>query len=274
MGLRQVISPRVTAVTLDEVRAHCRVHERDDDADLERYLRTAIATVERDTGRQLVDAKYRYTMENWQTKLRLPRAPLAAVDAISYLNSSGVRTTLASSAYTVQTDAEPGVVVPAYNTSWPNLRIYADSVRVEYWSGCAAWVMDIDANELTVYGRPFADDDEVTLWSPGDYPAGVDAGAQYYVVDAARTGSLTTFSLATEEGGTAIDITSELGATLWITPHAELFQIGRQAVLLLTGHLYEAREATTPEAIREIPLGAARLIEQLQFGAELYNWEQ
>lgn len=274
MGLRQVIAPRVTAVTLDEVRAHCRVHERDDDADLERYLRTAIATVERDTGRQLVDAKYRYTMENWQLKLRLPRAPLAGVESISYLNGSGARTTLAASAYTVLVDAEPGMVVPAYNSSWPNLRIYADSVRVDYWAGCAAPVIDIDTNEITVFGRPFVDDDEVTLWSPGDYPAGVDAGGQYYVVDSTRTGPLTTFRLATEEGGTAIDITSELGATLWITPHAELFQLGRQAVLLLTGHLYEAREATTPEAIREIPLGAARLIEQLQFGAELYNWEQ
>lgn len=273
MAMKQRIAPRVTPVSLDEVRAHCRVDIRDDDADLERYLRTAVANVERETGRQLVDAGWRYSLSNWQPQIRLPRAPLAAVETVTYLTEAGVRTTLAASSYHVRTDDEPGVVSPAYNLSWPNSRIFADSIRIDYWAGCAAPVLEIDTNVLTVFGRPLADGDEVTLWSPGDYPGGVTAGGLYYVVSATRNGAVTAISLALEEDGDPIEISSDLGASLWITGNSELFQLGRQAVLLMVGHLYEAREATTPEAIREIPLGVARLLENMQYGAELWNWE-
>lgn len=277
MGLLQLTTPAVLPVTLAELRAHCRIDLTADDAELLRYLRSAVASVERDTGRQLVSARYRYSLASWPTgrlgKLKLPRAPLQAVSRIRYLDQDGDRQTLSALAYATISDEEPGAVLPVYGDSWPSCRVYPGSIEVEYWAGCAANVTDVTDDVLTAHGPAVADGDEIVLWTPGDLPSGLDAGRLYYARDCSTSGAATEFALSLSDGGAALTGLGDVVDSLWLTTRAELFTLGRQAVLLLAAHLYEAREATTTENVKEIPLGAQRLLEQLQYGAELYDWE-
>ncbi len=277
MGLRQLIAPSVYPLTLTEARNHLRVDHSDDDGEILRYLRTATAEVERLSARQIVDAKWRYTLREWPdckwpSKVHLPRAPLVAVDAITYLDSSGTRQTLSPSSYAASCDDEPGSVEPGYAVYWPSAREIAESIRIDYWAGMALPITQIDDDEFTSFGRPLADDDEIVLWSGGDMPTNLTAGKPYYVINATADGAETTFQLSASEGGSAVTSIGALGDSLWITHNWQLFATARQAVALLLGHRQEAREDTASEQSYQIPRGVDHLIEQLQYGAEFYRW--
>jgi len=68
--------------------------------------------------------------------IKLPMAPLQSVTSIKYKDSAGTETTLAASAYIVDTDSDPGVVIPAYGTYWPSFTPYpVNPVKVRYVAG-------------------------------------------------------------------------------------------------------------------------------------------
>ncbi len=68
----------------------------------------------------------------------LPRPNLISVTSVKYLDLNNVQQTLASSAYTVDTNAVPGRIVPTYNTSWPDHLFYTNSIEVVYVAGYGA----------------------------------------------------------------------------------------------------------------------------------------
>ena len=278
MGLRQLFAPAVYPLTLSEARAQLRVDHSADDGEILRYLRTATAEVERLSARQIVDAKWRYTLREWpefeddENEIALPRAPLAAVDAITYLDGDGTRQALSASRYVAALNDEPGTIEPAYGLYWPAAREIADSIRIDYWAGMALPITQIDDDVFTTTGRPLATGDEVMLWSAGDTPTNLEAGKPYFVIGASASGAQTTFQLSTSSGGSAITSIGALGDSLWITHNWQLFATARQAVALLLSHRQEAREDTASEQSYQIPRGVEHLIEQLQYGAEFYRW--
>ena len=75
--------------------------------------------------------------------IELPRAPVLAVTSVKYINTSGVETTLAPSAYALDKDSEPGWLLPAYDTDWPEARDTANAVRVRYTAGFGTAATDV-----------------------------------------------------------------------------------------------------------------------------------
>jgi hypothetical protein len=80
-----------------------------------------------------------------QLWIELPHGHLAtledddpAVESITYVDSSGVTQTLASTEYSIDTVSVPGRVHLAYGKSWPTTRQQWDAVRVTYVVGWAA----------------------------------------------------------------------------------------------------------------------------------------
>lgn len=82
-------------------------------------LPAARRIVERDTGRQLITATWRFTADGFPAwGVRLPsKAPWQSISAITYLDDDGDSTVLASSGYRFV--AATGVLEPAYGESWP-----------------------------------------------------------------------------------------------------------------------------------------------------------
>lgn len=143
MGLRLVTPPAEEPVTLEEAKLQCRVTHDAEDVLIEQYIRAAREACEAFQLRAWLTQTWELSLDrfpcaserNPRAGIRLPRPPLQSVESIIYTASDGSEVTMAAADYLVDTDAEPGVVYPAYGTSWPAARCYPGSVRIRYVAG-------------------------------------------------------------------------------------------------------------------------------------------
>lgn len=137
MGLTLLIAPTEEPVSLAEAKTHLRVEHNDDDVLITSLIATARSAAEARTGRALVTQQWRQTLDAWPLDgvIELDKPRLISVQAVSYLDSAGVRQTLDPAAYQAVTDTLVGTVQPAYATAWPGCRETPGSIRVEYTAG-------------------------------------------------------------------------------------------------------------------------------------------
>lgn len=126
-------------ITLAETKLALRIEHDIDDSKLSGDISSAREEVEKITHRQLISAQYRYSLDCWPLHgiICPPRARLISVESIKYIDNDGILQTLDSSAYTVDTDSEPGRIVPAWGETWPSTRQELNAVRIEYTAGYA-----------------------------------------------------------------------------------------------------------------------------------------
>ena len=138
MASRLITAPAVEPVTVAEARAHLYVSHTDDDALIAAFISAARQDCEHRTQRALITQTWERTLDRLPAGMSLPMAPLASVTSIKYIDGNGVEQTLDPSAYYVDTDSEPGWVLPAYGTAWPSARDLPNAVRVRYVAGYGA----------------------------------------------------------------------------------------------------------------------------------------
>lgn len=140
--LKRLAQPTFLAVDVDEAKAQMRVDHNDDDLLITSLVRSATIHVEDNTGRQFNPTTYRLTRDRFPTEERavieLAACPVVSVTSVKYLDGNGNLQTLDPSAYEVDTDSEPGRIVPAYGTNWPIARFTINAVRVEFVAGYSA----------------------------------------------------------------------------------------------------------------------------------------
>lgn len=135
-GLTVVDPPLAEPLSLVEAKRHLRVDHDLEDPDIEDAVAASREWGERILNRAIVTQKLMVTFDIWPAVIRLPRAPLQTVDEIEYLNTAGVLTTLAPSAYQVDATREPGRVVVAPGGAWPDTQQGAIAIlRVTYAAG-------------------------------------------------------------------------------------------------------------------------------------------
>lgn len=254
-SFRVVIPPATEPLTLEQVKQHLRVEHDEDDTLVAGYLAAAREEFERVGNRAIVAQTCELQLACFLPEIRLPRPPIQAVQAITYLDANGDQQTLAADQYRVLRYEEPARIVPAYNVVWPITYEVADAVTISYVAGWGVPLqVDPATDELTADGRTYADDDRVLLSvAPGDtLPGGISGSLVYFVVNAAGA----TFELALTSGGAAIDITDEGTGQLWAGPIPEGI---RNYLLLMTAHRYENREAGAERAVTQVPLAAESL---------------
>jgi hypothetical protein len=154
-----ITPPTAEPLTLDEAKAHLRIYSTDEDHTVARCLKAARQRTESLTGRQLMPATWMLTMDAWPNSgtsptadlsepdsiaswvgrrdgIRLRRSPVTAVTSVQYLSSStGALTTLNSSAYELVPRVEPGLLIPAYGSTWPSARAQPGAVRITFTAG-------------------------------------------------------------------------------------------------------------------------------------------
>lgn len=161
MGLVRTSAPAAAPVLISEVARWCKVPDyliAQFTADLEQLITSAVDRCERVAQRSLITQTWRYTLDSFYDEkaikrgeiyqdcetglwvIHLPRPPLASVSSIVYVATDGTSTTLSSSAYQVDADAEPGRVMPAYgSTTWPTARSQTkNAVTITYTAGYGA----------------------------------------------------------------------------------------------------------------------------------------
>jgi uncharacterized phiE125 gp8 family phage protein len=143
--LHQVTGPAEALLPLDlrlVADQHLRVaNGRAEDEYIQRLIRTVWRRGERISRRP-------FTTEVWDLvfdhgfpcgEIEIPKAPLQRVDAITYTDTAGALTTLATDRYVVTTPAGPnpqrGRVAPAYLTNWPDTRASLEAVRIRFTCG-------------------------------------------------------------------------------------------------------------------------------------------
>jgi uncharacterized phiE125 gp8 family phage protein len=125
-------------MTLAEAKGFLNLDESfvvDDDM-LEAMIPAAREIAEIFQGRDLVEKQWDLWLDSWRQVIEL-RDPLTSVDLVRYRDSAGNYTTLTEGAdYIVDTSKQPGVVMPAYNTSWPSFTPWpSSSILVRFESG-------------------------------------------------------------------------------------------------------------------------------------------
>lgn len=144
MGALEVVSsPVYEPISLAEAREWVRL-EADDTANTA-VLRALIKAMREDaenlTHRAFVQRQYRLNLGCWPSdprwgyRIELPFPPLASVDSFKYIDSDGVLQTLASDQYEVHDETEPAFIIPAWQVTWPTIRLRPDALQITFTAG-------------------------------------------------------------------------------------------------------------------------------------------
>jgi uncharacterized phiE125 gp8 family phage protein len=131
-------APAAEPVTREEAKAHCHIDVDDDDALIDALCKAARQYCENFLRRTLISTTYELRLDGLVSPLRIPRAPLASVSSISYVDSAGVTQTLAASQYTVDSYGYVGRIVEAYGCAWPAVRGHTNDVLITFVAGYGA----------------------------------------------------------------------------------------------------------------------------------------
>jgi uncharacterized phiE125 gp8 family phage protein len=122
-------------VTLAEAKLHLRVSSTDDDALIDSYIDAATSWAQKYQGRKYLTATCVDYLDKWPAVIRPRWCPLIAVTSIQYVDESGVTQTWSDAEYDVDTDTQPGRIVPAYDESYPSIRGDINGIVVTYTAG-------------------------------------------------------------------------------------------------------------------------------------------
>lgn len=145
--VRVVTPPAYEPLTVAEFQAWAKIDDADtEEALIELLIQAMREHAEEMTGRAFIPRTLQLVLPEWPTLcvhgssftgIRVPQPPLRYVTSITYTDPAGAEQTLAADQYVVHTDQEPGLIVPAWQVSWPALRWVIDAVRVNYIAGYA-----------------------------------------------------------------------------------------------------------------------------------------
>jgi hypothetical protein len=162
MRLELVTPPAAEPVSLAEAKAHARVEFDDDDALISSLIVAVRRICETEVRRAFITQTFDMTIDRFPYRLvgqvldpwafpsgkawlerqaipgsgalAIPRPKLQSIASISYLDVNGVTQTLDPSAYRVIAGT-PGLVEPAYQTTWPSIRPVSGAVTVRFTAG-------------------------------------------------------------------------------------------------------------------------------------------
>jgi len=133
-------------VTIARAKEHLRVTHDNDDAYILDLIKAATDLAELFQQRTYIQRQRTHKLAQFPCEgnghwignsmaIVLPYPPLIGVGSIQYVDENGAVQTLAPAKYQVDTYAEPGKVVPAYEESWPATRDVPNAVTVIYTAG-------------------------------------------------------------------------------------------------------------------------------------------
>lgn len=144
----QTSAPAAEPISTAEAKTHLNVSISADDTFIGTLIVAARRHVEQITGRQLINATWRLSMERFPDEIQLPYPPYSSLTSITYTDAAGTSQTMSSSNYETDTDAEPVRIRPAWGYTWPSTRDVYRAVQVTYVAGYGAAGTSVPADIL------------------------------------------------------------------------------------------------------------------------------
>lgn len=139
MALKLITDAAAEPITLAEAKAHLRVEVANDDALIGALISAARKLAEHELGRSLITQTWEKSLDAFPAaEIELPRPPIAAVTSVKYVDTAGTQQTMSNTLYSLDSDSEPGWLLPAYGTDWPDTLDTPNAVRVRYTAGYGA----------------------------------------------------------------------------------------------------------------------------------------
>lgn len=138
MGLRLITPPAVEPVSLAEAKAHLRVSAATEDALIGSLISAARQVAEHELRRALLTQTWQRTLDFFPSAIELAYPPHQSVTHVKYLDPAGVQQTLNPAGYEVDSEREPGWIVPAYGYTWPETLDRINAVEVRFVCGWSA----------------------------------------------------------------------------------------------------------------------------------------
>lgn len=145
MNPKRTAAPLAEPVTLAEAKTHLRVTTSDEDAYITGLVAVARTACEDRLERTLVSTAWEQVLDTFPPAIRLLNPPILAVQSIQFRDAAGAWVTLSPADYVVDTASEPGYVVPAPGTQWPEVYQGVNHVRVAYTAGYGSAAVDVPA---------------------------------------------------------------------------------------------------------------------------------
>lgn len=139
--LKLSTAPTSEPITLTEAKQHCALDAAitDFDAQLSSYITAARQRIEDDTQRAFITQTWTAKLDCLPSEcIELYRCPVASVSSITYVDTDGATQTWASTNYQVDTNSEPGRIIPAYGVSWPSYREQMHAITITFIAGYGA----------------------------------------------------------------------------------------------------------------------------------------
>lgn len=139
MALKLITAPVLYPVTLAEAKAQCRVDGSEEDDLIEAMLQAAIGNLDGADGwlgRALCEQTWELVLDDFPAteEIRVPLPPLLEVVSLKYLDADLVERTIDPDDYMVDTDRQPGWVVPGA-AGWPAVGDSINAVRLRFRCG-------------------------------------------------------------------------------------------------------------------------------------------
>lgn len=135
-----ITPPAVEPIAVADARAHCRSSAGEDAMLTAIYIPAARAAAETMmAGTAIIQRTLEERYPAFDSAgLVFDAGPVVSITSVSYVNTAGATVTLDEGAYQLTHADGRAVLLPAYDTDWPDARDVADAVRVRYVAGLAA----------------------------------------------------------------------------------------------------------------------------------------
>lgn len=135
-----VTQPAEEPLTLEEAKAHCKVHPdvTADDDYITRLLTSCRSHTESRLRRAFVETEFRLSFDGFPTSrdIELFPAQVTEVSAVTYFDANGDPQTLDAEQYVVDTDNAPGRIVLLPDYCWPSTQCgRPNSVSITFTAG-------------------------------------------------------------------------------------------------------------------------------------------
>lgn len=191
-------------------------------------------------------------------QLRVWPCPVQQVTAMTLVDHHGAETVLDLADFQFDLLQQPAIITPKHEGGWwvSGFWPHGGHIRIEYIAGDLMPVTaDATANTLTALpNRSYTLNERVVLSNRGgSLPAPLQGDRWYYVIN--PSGASVQLSLTAS--GSAIDLTD---AGTGVHFFGIIPKVDRQAIMLLTQHMFENRLPVTPNQHFELPFTLTSLL--------------
>src|SRR3990167_5362450 len=123
---------------LAQVKTRIRVDSSEEDALIQRHIKTARRRAENYLGRALITQTWKFFLYEFPSgdTIWLPKPPLKTFTHIKYTDTDGTTTTLDSGEYHASTNHEPALVRLAWGKTWPTVTLKTlDPIELAFNAG-------------------------------------------------------------------------------------------------------------------------------------------